>query len=81
MNKICKHCGYSIEDGERVYEVENGLVHEDCIEEYVDNAWDNLNLVNKLQLLGIKDKSHSHNTLTEGDIWDRQYEDSLEEAI
>ena len=81
MKTICKHCGYEIEVGELAYEVDGGYVHDDCADDYLDDLWDSLPTANKLQLFNMKDSVSKFATLTEGDRWDRNYEDSLEEVI
>lgn len=53
MKLICKHCGEEIIDGEKTYKVDDGLVHVECSDEYCDEVWDELNTINKLQLLSF----------------------------
>ena len=79
--EICKYCGYEIETGELAYEVDGGYVHDDCADEYLDDIWDGLPTVNKLQLFNMSDRVYKYNTLSEGEIWDRQHDDYVEEKL
>lgn len=65
MKLICKYCGEEIIEGERTYEVDDGLVHVECSDEYCDDVWGELNVINKLQLL-----SFSTCAMTNRERWD-----------
>lgn len=60
MKTICKHCGEDILSDEILYEIDGGFVHAECMEDYVDEKWDELNLINKLQLMMVSTSTTSH---------------------
>lgn len=54
MNEICcKYCKEPILKHETIYTVKGGYVHDECMENYVEDIWFELNLVNRMQLLDI----------------------------
>ena len=59
-NPICKHCREDVLPNELIYEIDNGFVHAECMEDYVDEKWDELNLINKLQLMTVSTCTTTH---------------------
>ena len=58
----CDYCEEEIEDDEYyIDESQSGskYIHKDCIREYADEVWDDLNLTEKLDLLNITENKEA----------------------
>ena len=82
-NMICIHCEEELQNNDYTYSTPEGLVCSQCIEEFLEDKWDELNITEKLQLMGFQDSCELYGDRIKNDLIDLKYEYKLdmEEAI